>query len=246
MATMTMDVSAIGNNPPSKLGRVTLILDYNELYTFTLADFTTNAIPTFIASDPEGDDLESVRIESLPIVGDLTNNGVPAAINDVITSANITAGHLKYQCDPADTDGYLESFFYTASDLGSSTFSPGDGTVGITVGAQENQAPTEVGDGTMTIDYGETGVFTRAMFTTGTTPAYSDPEGDPALWLKITGLPALGEIQLNGTPVILNEVVDFDDIDAGLLTYVPDLADTDGDMQGFTFEVADVSGIFVA
>jgi len=244
MGVVTIIVGAEGNLPPTEIGRVQIILDYNELYPFTLADFTTLATPAF--SDPEGDSLEEIKVLTLPTVGTLTLSSVAVNVNDVVTSAQLTAGNLEYQADPADTDGYVDSSFtYTASDDGSSTFSSAWGVVGIIVGADENLPPTVVGDGTMTIDYGETGVFTRAMFTTGTTPAYSDPEGDPALFLKITGLPVLGEIQLNGIPVAILEIVDFDDIDAGLLTYVPDLADTDGDMQGFTFEVADVSGTYV-
>ena len=85
------------------------------------------------------------------------------------------------------------------------------------------------------------------MFSTGTTPPYSDPESDLAESLKILTLPTLGEILFNGIAVGPNDIILFSDIALGLLTYVPDLADTDGDIQGFTFEVADAgSGTFVA
>lgn len=245
MATVTIIVAAEGNLPPVKIGRISIPLDYNELYPFTLADYTTLAFPAF--TDPEGDILENIKILSLPVIGTLTINDIPAVINDVVSAAQLTAGVLEYQCDPADTDGYIDKgITYTASDVGSSTYSLDSGRVYIIVSEQiTNSPPTVVGDGTMTLDYAEVGIFTRAMFTTGTSPAYSDPEGDPALYLKITGLPALGEIKLNGIPVGILQIINFDDIDLGLLTYDPDLADVDGDMQGFTFEVADVSGIYV-
>jgi len=85
------------------------------------------------------------------------------------------------------------------------------------------------------------------MFSTGTTPVYADPENDLAYQLKITTLPILGEIQYNGTAVNINDIILFSDIALGLLTYIPDNADTDGDVQAFTFEVADAgSGTFVA
>jgi hypothetical protein len=245
MAVITLEIAAETNQPPNQPGVVSINLEYNELYVFTVADFTTLASPAY--SDPEGDAFQNVKILTIPSQGVLTINGIAAAPDDIVTEAQIIAGLLEYQADPLDTDGYNENFTYTTSDVGSSTYSTFSGIVSIVVAEDiDNLPPTVVGDGSVTIDYGETLTFTRAMFTSSTTPAYSDPEGDEALFLKITSLPTLGEIQINGFPVSIDEVVDFADIDLGLLTYVPDLADTDGDLQGFTFEIADAgSGIFV-
>ena len=244
MGTITLAIATESNQPPNQPGVVSLNLSYNELYAFTVADFTTLASPAY--SDPEGDAFQNVKIPTVPTQGSLTINSSAAAPNDIVTEAQIIAGQLEYQCDVADAGGYSETFTYTTSDVGSSTYSSFSGTVAVIVAAQiSNLPPSTVGTGSATIGYGETLVFTRAMFTSDTTPAFSDPEGDPALYLKITGLPALGEIQIDGIPVATDEVIDFDDIDAGLLTYVPDLADTDGDLQGFTFQIADISGIFV-
>lgn len=244
MATVTLQIAAEANQPPNQPGVVSVGLAYNELYAFTVADFTTLASPAY--SDPEGDAFQNVKILTIPTQGALTINAIAAVPNDIVTEAQLTAGLLKYQCDVADTDGYSENFTYTTSDVGSSTYSSFSGTVAVVVAAQiANLPPTTVGTGSATIGYGETLIFTRAMFTSATTPAFSDPEGDPALYLKITGLPALGEIQLSGLPIGVNEIIDFSDIDSGLLTYVPDLTDTDGDLQGFTFQIADISGIFV-
>jgi hypothetical protein len=244
MGTITLSIAAESNQPPNQPGTVSVNLAYNELYTFTVADFTTLASPAY--SDPEGDAFQNVKILTLPTQGALTINSIAAAPNDIVTEAQIIAGQLEYQCDAADTDGYNENFTYTTSDVGSSTYSPFSGTVAVVVADQiSNLPPSTVGTGSATIGYGETLVFTRAMFTSATTPAFSDPEGDPALYLKITSLPALGEIFINGIEVATDEVIDFDDIDAGFLTYVPDLTDTDGDLQGFTFQIADISGIFV-
>lgn len=244
MAVITLAIAAESNQPPNKPGVVSVNLAYNQLYAFTVADFTTLASPAY--SDPEGDAFQNVKILTIPTQGALTINAIAAAPNDIVTEAQIIAGLLKYQCDVADLDGYSENFTYTTSDIGSNTYSTFSGTVAVVVAAEiANLPPSSVGTGSATIAYGETLVFTRAMFTTGTTPAFSDPEGDPALFLKITGLPALGEIQINGIPVATDEVIDFDDIDLGLLTYVPDLTDIDGDLQGFTFQIADISGIYV-
>ena len=81
---------------------------------------------------------------------------------------------------------------------------------------------------------------------TATVPAYSDPEGDNPSELKILTLPTLGEILYEGIPAVNNLIITMANIDAGKLTYVPDLADIDGDLQGFTFAVSDAgSNIFV-
>lgn len=244
MANFAININAAANNPPSRLGTYTLNLDYNQAHTFTVANFTTGTVPTYV--DPEGDPAATVRITSLPVTGTLELNAVAVTLNQDIPVANITANELVYTADVGTTIAYSESFTFDIADSGSLTLSGLTGTVSVNVAAEVNLPPTAVGDRTETIEYGETLVFTRAMFTTLTTPAYSDPEGDAADLLKITGLPVDGEIQLNGIPVALNAVIDFADIDLGLLTYVPDLVDTDGDVEGFTFEIADVgSGTFV-
>ena len=63
--------------------------------------------------------------------------------------------------------------------------------------------------------------------------------------LKILTLPAQGNILNNGVVVVPNTVISFADIDLGLLTYAPSLLDTDGDIQNFTYSIADEgSGIF--
>jgi hypothetical protein len=243
---MTLNISAQSNQPPNfKLGRLLLQLNYNELYTFTYNNFYLDTIPPY--GDPENDPLENVKIIQLPTqtTNTLTINSIPAIVGDIVTKIQLDAGQLQYQADVAETAGYDDGFKFTASDTGSSTYSDGSGKVMITVGSTTNSPPSAVGDGSATIPYAATLTFTRAMFTTLTTPAYSDPEGDPALFLKVTGLPVLGEILLNSIAISLDQVIDFNDIDAGLLEYVPDLLDDDGDVQGFTFEIADISGTFV-
>ena len=112
--------------------------------------------------------------------------------------------------------------------------------------AYTNQAPTTVGDGTETTAYGNTIVYTRAMFTTNTTPPYSDPEGDAALNLKVITLPTIGTLQLNAVNVTLNQIISFADIDSGLFTYIPDNGTQVGYTDPFDFQIADAgSGIFV-
>lgn len=116
----------------------------------------------------------------------------------------------------------------------------------ITTNAYVNLPPSQVGDNSKSTNYGVTIIFTVADFTTNTTPAYSDPEGDTASLLKITSLPTNGVLQLNGVNVTLNQEISFTDIDAGLFTYVPNNATLTSYIVNFNFEIADSgSGIFV-
>lgn len=245
MAQFTITVNSYTNLPPDQIGNLSINLSYNETYTFTLSDFTSNTLPPY--NDPEGDTAYSVKIVTLPSVGALELSTIAVSPSDEILVSSITAGNLKYIADAADLDGYTDiDLTFDVSDEGSNTFSGlTPGIVTFIVAEKNNQPPT-IGDGTATINYGETLVFTTAMFTSLTTPAFSDPEGDLLGAVKILTLPTLGNIVYNGVNAVPNEIISKDDIDLGLLTYVPDLADTDGDLQGFTFEASDAgSGIFV-
>jgi hypothetical protein len=240
MALFTITVNAQVNLSPSRIGNLNLSLDYNELYTFTISDFTTNTTPTY--EDPEGDIVNKVKIITLPIVGELTLSGVPINALDEISKTSIDSGLFKYQCDILDEDGYIDNnSTFDISDIGSGNFSElTPGIITFIVGTKPNLPPNVVGDGEMTLDYGITGVFTRDMFTTDSVPVYSDPEGDVAYQLKILSLPIAGSLRLNGTIVVINQNILFTDIDSGLFTYVPSLADIDGDSQQFTYSISDI------
>lgn len=244
MAIFTVTIDAYTNLPPSQIGYRGVNLTYNQIYVFTELDFT-DTIPSYV--DPEGDGVSSVKIVTIPTQGVLNLSGSPVNALDEIPIASITGGLLTYEADVLDEDGYSNNeLTFDLSDTGSLTFSGlTPGVINFVVSEKDNLPPS-VGDGGAIIDYGNTLIFTKAMFTSSTTPAYSDPEGDTAELLKILSLPTLGTIYLDGVEVVINQVISFNDVDSGLLTYVPDLADTDGDLQNFTFAIADAgSGIFV-
>lgn len=242
MATFTITISSYDNLPPNQIGDNTINIQYPDSYTFTSDDFTINTIPEY--SDPEGDAALAIKILSLPTANTLNYNGTPVQINDEILLADI--GLLVYTPDVSDASGGNDLFTFDVKDSGSNTYSGLIGNFNIVIIASENQPPTSVGDNELTIDYGEVLTFTRDMFTTQTTPPYSDPEGDAALNLRITSLAVDGLIKLNGVNITINQVIPFSDIDAGLLKFYPNALDTDGDVETFTFEIADAgSGEFV-
>ena len=116
----------------------------------------------------------------------------------------------------------------------------------INNGAYVNQPPSQVGDYSMSVANRATTVLTLAMFTTNTTPAYSDPEGDAASAVRIDTLPGDGVLKLSGVNVTVGQIILAADINAGNLTYVSpnqDALDTDT----FDFSVSDTgSGLFVS
>lgn len=201
-------------------------------YTFRYEDFTLNFGP----GTPE-----LVRIVTLPGYGSLFYNDIAVTPGFIIDLTNIS--QLEYQ---RVDNQYQDPFLFQTSnnETTNKLFTP-MATFTVNVAGQINQ-PATIGDGSNSTAYNTSFAFTRAMFTTATTPAYSDPEGDAAATLKITSLPAQGEIRNNGVAIMVNDEFDFTTvIDAGLLTYHPDAGETGSHAPTFTFEIADAgSGTF--
>lgn len=194
-------------------------------------------------SDPEGDLPETVRILTVPDAGYMYFKGT--RITPGITFSIEDADKLRYD---RFQNVYETSFIFQTSDNNSiNKLFSNMATFTVNVQGQVNQPPT-IGNGSTTTAYNTSFVFTRAMFTSGTTPPYFDPEGDAPLALKITSLPSQGKIKRNGVNITVNEILDFVTIiDAGLLTYVPDPGQTGTQSLDFTFEISDAgSGTFVS
>lgn len=120
------------------------------------------------------------------------------------------------------------------------------GTFTINSGAYVNQPPSAVGDYSISVANRAVTTLTLAMFTTLTTPAYSDPEGDAAQAVRIDTLPADGVLKLSGVNVTVGQIIPVADINAGNLVYESpnqDALDTDT----FNFSLSDIgSGMFVS
>lgn len=118
------------------------------------------------------------------------------------------------------------------------------GTFTITSAAYINQAPSSIGDYSLSVSNRAVSTLTLAMFTTDTTPAYADPEGDAAASVRIDTLPADGILYLDGVAVIAGQEISVADINSNLLTYEsPDQDALDSDT--FEFSIADAgSGLY--
>lgn len=241
MATFNIITNSSVNNPPYQTGVNTLTINNNSTYTFTVDDFTINTNPQY--ADPEGDPL--LRIKILHIFPDnegvLKLNGVEVNEDDEILASDITLGLLTYTVTNIESRDII---YFDVADTGSQLYGGLRGEILIDTIPEANLPPT-IGNGEVTIDYGETIVFTREMFTTQTTPPYNDPEGDAAHLLKIVALPNTGIIKYNNILVYEGQNILFTDIDAGLLTYTPDPSVTGGGIEGFEFGISDAgSGQF--
>jgi len=244
MGIISLDISAKANSAPNASGWLAISLAYGINHTFTLENFTTETTPPY--SDPEGDPLSEIKITSLPVQGVIKLSGVAINVNDTITSAQLSGGLLTYEADATDTDGYIDVFMqFLVSDTGSSIFTTNPQSVTFEIATSENSGPTVVGDGSATIDFNGTYIFTRASLTSSLVPAYSDPEGDAASLLKILTLPTYGELRLSGVLVSDQQIINFTDIDAGNFVYI-NTTDNITTLEGFEFQIADVgSGLFI-
>jgi hypothetical protein len=120
-------------------------------------------------------------------------------------------------------------------------------TVTINVAAYINQAPSQVGNLTVSLLHGAVRTFTGADFTTGLSPVYADPEGDAPSKVRVLTLPVSGVLKLSGVAVVQNQEILFSAIQAGSFTYHSDAANTSAINTTFTFAMSDVgSGLFTS
>tara|TARA_R110000850_G_scaffold90138_2_gene192318 strand:- start:24367 stop:25107 length:741 start_codon:yes stop_codon:yes gene_type:complete len=241
----TITNSGVQNGRPTSVGTINISIAYAALYQYGIADFTTSTTPVY--SDPENDPLSYIKVVTLPALGILSVSGVPLGVGAIVGSGAITAGNFKYEAlQSGSVTGYSSSWSFDVADTGSNSLSGlTTGLVTMTVAESINLAPDVVGNRTEVLDYAESLVFSGAMFTTGTTPAYNDPEGDPAQSVKILDLPADGTLVFNGVDVVANQVVSIAEINLGYLIFNPNLATTTLQSLTFNFSVSDSgSGLF--
>jgi hypothetical protein len=237
MGTITLNVSARGNQPPSSTGWVALSLSYNQTHVFTLENFTTETNPFYV--DPEGDVLNNIKITSLPQSGELQLNNVAVSLNDEITKLQLESGNFKYVSDSTNQNGYVDGYFkFTVSDVGSLEHTSNPNSVVLKVGSNINRAPVSVGDGESDVVLGNIFVFTAASLTSSLNPPYSDPEGNPPYKLLILSLPKFGKLQLNNVNVVSDQEIVWNEITSGNLKYLSEEL-PGNELEGFQFMISD-------
>ena len=177
------------NARPSAIGANSIAVDFEGEHVFTVANFTTETTPVY--ADPEGDALSYIKVITLPTNGELQVDAVTISAGTIVSTGVISAGNFKYVApNPGAFVKGDAAFTFDAADSGSNTLSGlSDGVITFSINAEVNSPPDSVGDNTVNGTYGTTTTFTAADFTTNTTPAYSDPDGDAAYKVKVTSLP---------------------------------------------------------
>ena len=83
-------------------------------------------------------------------------------------------------------------------------------------------APASIGDSAILVQNQVTTILTLAMFTTGLTPPYNDPEGDLIDAIRIDEISTAnqGVFNFNGSPVQVNDIITRENLEAELFTHV--------------------------
>ena len=155
--TFTITVRSV-NDAPSGTDN-TVQTDESTAYVFTAGDFGFG--------DADGNDLEAVRITTLPIAGGLTLDGNAVSAGDVVQVGDIALGLLVFTPDADESGEPYATFTFQVRDDGGTAFGgadldPSANTMSIDVGSI-NDAPTGT-DGTVTVAEDGSHTFTVGDF----------------------------------------------------------------------------------
>jgi len=223
--TITIDVTSV-NDAPS--GEDKLIVATED------TPYTLNALD-FGFSDPDGGNLQSVSITSLPSNGELRLSGATVVAGQVLSAAQI--GDLAFVPEPDEHSISYDSFGFTVTDDGGvvpsgSDTDPSPNTISISLLAV-NDPPVGMDSRVFTpedTDY----LFTVADF------IFTDTEADDLQAVVIQTLPLNGVLLYANVPVSAGQVIPAAQI--GSLKFVP-LPDTSQiAYDSFKFQVQDNGG----
>ena len=225
--TMTIDVEPVNDWPSSSDKTVTTQEDTHHV--FTVADFNFR--------DPDdGDQLESVKILSLPAAGSLAVDAAdpadpPVAVtaNQAITRAQLDAGALKFTPEEDASGAAYATFTFKVND--GEADSGRSRTMTIEVLAV-NDPPTSANN-RLSASEDEAYVFSLADF------SYHDLEGQPLHSVRVVALPEGGELRSLGRPLTQGQRVLSAALAGGHFRYVPAADENGAGYASFTFKVND-------
>lgn len=223
--TLQFDDEIFGNN--------------EQMYVFAVEDFTTGFV------DVNGDTPNQVKIFSQASRGRLYYNNVLIP-NDGIIFNIADAGKLTYKFTIQETNAAFDNIFFAVNDTNTTPKYSEMAKITLSVTQYVNKPATEVGDNAFVLNNREAKVFTVADFTSTTTPAYSDPENDPADALRVDSLPTVGTLALTNVACTVGQIIPMTAIAAGQLTYNAPNQDNSAS-SAFDFSLRDSgSQIFVS
>ncbi len=223
---MTVNVTPVNDLPTSASKEVRMAED-GLPHVFRLNDFR-------FADVDAGDQLANVQIVQPVTAGTLKLNGGEVDSTTEITRTQIQNGDLTFTPDKdANGDDYANFRFKVGDDHDAYSKDP----YTMTIHVDPTPDPPKSEGGTVTTQENTEHVFQKDDF------KFEDVDaGDELASLRITDLPNAGTLKLNGSGVVAGTLVPVADIDAGRLTFEPDL-NTHGDAYAnFRFKVTDTTG----
>lgn len=200
-ATFTVNVSSENDLPV--LSAITKNIVEDIPYQFTLNDFASKF------SDPDGDALVNVRIQTLPAIGTLKLGDANVVANQVIPANQL--GTLAFI--PAfNWDEGSTSFEWNASDGKAYAVAPATATFNVQA---ENDPPVISDIEKLESPEGVNVLFALSDFT----GAFTDVDGDPLTKIRIENLPTNGSLKLGNINVTANQQINAANI--ADLRYVP-------------------------
>src|SRR5439155_284590 len=232
---LTINVAAVNDAP---VGTATTVTTFEDMpYTFVRTDFGFTD-----PHDSPTNQLQAVRITTLPLGGTLRDNGTAVTAGQFVSVADITAGRFVFTPAPDANGSAYASFTFQVQDNGGTAnggvdLDPTPRLLTVNVTAV-NDAP--VGTPTTVTTFEDTPyTFARADF--GFTDPHDSPSADFQA-VRITTLPGTGTLRDNGTAVTAGQFVSVGDLDAGRLE-VRQGAESEGRAYAsFTFQVQDNGG----
>ena len=219
-ASKLINVNPINDAPTAASFSVTT--DEDIAYVFGSGLFGFN--------DVDGDSFTSLRIETLPVNGDLFDDGVAiTSVPTVLPVADIAT--LSYQPDPQENGNAYASFQFDVVDSSASNnTSNGNYIATIDVDAVAD-APTSASDSISAVE------DTNYVFSAGDF-VFDDDDGDSLQAVLIESLPAAGDLLYNGSPITAGQLP-FTASNLSILAFRADANENGNGYASFQFEVID-------
>jgi trimeric autotransporter adhesin len=228
--TLSINVTWVNQAPVGTSTTVTTL--ENTPYTFSVANFGY--------SDPHNNPAEpflGAKIDTLPGLGTLTDNGVAVTAGEFISAGDISGGKLLFTPATYGTGNDYASFTFQVENSGGTANggqntdpNPKTITVNVTPVTQPPQGTSTTVTTCMDVPY----TFCVSDF------GFSDPHNNPAnqfAGVKIDTLPVCGCLTDDCSEVTVGQIISVADIECGKLVYTPGLLGLGADYASFKFQV---------
>ena len=238
----TIDISSLLliNAPPSGLDKTVNLIE-DGTYIFSVSDFGF--------SDTDSNTLAVVKISSLATVGQLIYNGTAITATQIssayeVSAADLSSGKLVYTPVGNGNGIAYSNFTFQVRDNGGTSngavdLDPTAKTITFNV-TSVNDAPLG-SDKTVTVAVNGSYAFILTDF------GFSDVDGNSLSSVKIDSLPALGQLNYNGTALTSSQIsagyeITSSDVSSGKLMYAPVTGGSGSTYSSFSFQVRDNGG----